>query len=309
MTDCKSFKDIKALVEKKSQRNALDFLDQCMHSLDSDVRLKLIETENGWAIRIFVAEAQMAMNYIILGEDTESMVVSNPFFNIYDNRDIRKAAGHLFDTYIPALRRWTQMRQEIDRRLGDLAVRLSEENLRKYTAGFLEYSFQETGLVNIRGIKEPVSVEDAIPKIAEALREVPEHVTRGKVNITTILYIYEPKSNTKCPRQDVIEHFQRVFSQKLYETGAVEQYRDEHSIFTRGDMWGGIHVCEGEHCGTPGSSSFDYHLLHNRKPTYFATNILAVHYLLKHWDDVYKNKSHLDRLNAYLKTVGIEPIA
>ena len=134
------------------------------------------------------------------------------------------------------------------------------------------------------------------------------------MEVECLLYVYNPKSEkSKCPRQDVIDHFRKLLSPKIDhgrvhfdglndERGAIVNYRLEKSIFHKGRSFRGIHGCEGK-CDL--SSDASDHLISG---TNFATNTLIVHYLEEHWSDIAQNSKHLDCLNRYLSTVGLKPI-
>ena len=283
MTDCKSFEEVKTRFGEKTRYYGQTFLDSCARRpLDSDCRVEGFETKDGWYIRLYVCTEQLTASYITYGSN-ESIIVNGAFRDSYDNREILKLPEILFATIIPMMRRWIQLARDIDNLLGDLAMRLLIRRLGEYQADNLKYTFDSSGLLCIPGFEEPVSVEKGVPVIAEALRKAPHCVTRGPVEVTNILYIYYPETNSRCPREDVIEHFRKVFSQGLYESGSVEDYRKDRSTFRRRIGWAGAHQCEGKGCGTPQSTFRDYHLIPNGVATYFTTNWLACHYLKEHW--------------------------
>lgn len=150
-----------------------------------------------------------------------------------------------------------------------------------------------------------IESEPKMSKTEVAHFPVTKRVTEEKP-YTTLLYVYGPTAtNSRCPREDVIAHFQGLLDEKSYEEGAAHDYRDEKVTFNPKAGFRGVHTCEGQGCGNPDSFSRDLHLLNRGQPTRFVANSLCAHYLTDHWDDA---KKQLERINRYLAVVGIKPI-
>lgn len=150
------------------------------------------------------------------------------------------------------------------------------------------------------------AVHFPVSKTAE-YKALAAEMSREEKPYTTLLYVYGPTAtNSRCPREDVIAHFQGLLDEKSYEEGAAFNYRDEKVKFNPKAGFRGVHTCEGQGCGNPDSFSRDLHLLNRGQPTRFVTNSLCAHYLTDHWSDV--SKQQLERLNQYLVVVGIKPI-
>ena len=222
---------------------------------------------------------------------------------------VHKAAGFLFDSLIPFTRTCLRVVQQIDEAAGPLAVRLRVRcSLYTFLAGYEMYFIRKSGLIEAAGPTDEgklFEVKDRIPVIIKQLEQGFPYVTRGPVTATTMLYVYDPVSSTRCPREDVIAHFKEVIEKQQYEPGTADNYRHEMVQFKAGDMWCGWHKCEGKECDRPRSECCDLHLVKDGKPTFFVTNSLCAHYLEKHWDDA---KKQVDRLIKYLAVVGIAPI-
>lgn len=159
-----------------------------------------------------------------------------------------------------------------------------------------------------------------VAEMRKALSEdikAPPLIARNPVEVTNLLYVYAPRSiGSRCPREDVIAHFSHVLGATLKENeyrrcyeivcvqaevGTSSQYREPVGCFSKGWSTMGRHQCEHETCRFPKpmeSSAVDFQLKDaNGQLLPFATNSLAVHYLVEHWDDIAKDKGHMERLN------------
>lgn len=219
------------------------------------------------------------------------------------DREAREVVPCLFEKTMPYALTRVRVIEQLDAALGPLAVRLRLRST-AFKAGNDLYFIQEDGRIQYKD--RLFSVEERLPVIAKQLEQGFPFVTRGQSPITTLLYVYQPTSNDRCPREDVIKHFQGLLDEKSYEHGAVDDYTQEQALFNSGSSWPGCHVCEGKDCGNPMSATVDLHLVHQGRPTYFVTNSLCVHYLTHHWSDA---KKQLARINKYLAIVGIKEIS
>lgn len=113
-----------------------------------------------------------------------------------------------------------------------------------------------------------------------------ENIIEG---VIPLLYVYNCKSNSRCPDESKIAVLQKLFSQAKKGIGNYDDKTDNKFEF--GIMYKGWHECD---CGER-SSNQDY-LLPGDK---YFTNSLCVHYLEKHYDDI--SKEELDKLNDLLK--------
>lgn len=315
MVDCKSFEHVKQLVDVRTRKHGLAFLDQCIQRpLDPAVRFKVILDDDDknvtWKLQIFVGERSFFLVYLLRSDGEEALITTSPCVRHSTDKQIYTLAAYLFDECFPLLHAIARVERQIDEAMGDLAVRIVPW-CSSYRAGDLMYDITSDGRIRFFGDENDarVTVQTAIPRLEAALRQGFPYVTRGPIETKTLMYIYGPKSNTECPRADVIAHFEQMIVNKEYEPGAAFSYKEPRSTFTSGSGWMGRHCCEGTTCERPSSFAYDLHLVKDGKPTYFVTNSLAAHYLQKHWQDVYDNKDELKRLNEYLEHVGINPIA
>lgn len=186
-------------------------------------------------------------------------------------------------------------------------------------------------------------IRKALPtEIRKALQSYLERMTRPELDqvekkipfpmveadeVSNLLYVYMPQSSSsRCPREDVITHMEKVLGATLTEDEHERYYKLDEANLVCGSTSGydkargchrsnlatmGYHYCESKGCQDKPmrSSNKDFRLKDAAgKPMPFATNSLAIHYLVEHWDDVAKDKGHMERLNQYLEAVGINPI-
>jgi len=150
----------------------------------------------------------------------------------------------------------------------------------------------------------------------EAEQKVHSQSNKG-TTVTRLLYMRHPRSNSRCPRPDVVRHFVDALGITYHESATGITYtvdtdkvitgRLQDDVFFINERARDSRLC----CKIDGKpvvcSMHDYMLVDKDGLSLpYVCNSLIVHTLVHHWDDV--DRDQLQQLNIYLAVVGIAPI-